>query len=60
LYSIHDSYYLVAIIDNDYVDSSLFDIFDEIVQHSGGGGDVSRGVGGGTAEEPDTEGQDFF
>ena len=28
---IHDTYYLVAIIDNDYVDCTLFDIFDEII-----------------------------
>ncbi|KAJ1434432.1 FAD-linked oxidoreductase-like protein [Ochromonadaceae sp. CCMP2298] len=35
LYSIHDSYYLVAIIDNDYVESGLFDIFEEIVQLRG-------------------------
>lgn len=27
----HDTYFLVAIIDNDYVDSILFDIFDEII-----------------------------
>jgi hypothetical protein len=29
---IHDTYFLVAIIDNDYVDSVLlFDVFDEIL-----------------------------
>lgn len=30
LYQIHDTFFLVAIIDNDYVDSSLFSIFAEI------------------------------
>lgn len=28
---VHDTYFLVAIIDNDYVDSILFDIFDEVI-----------------------------
>ena len=28
---IHDTYYLVAIIDNDFVDSTLFAAFDEVL-----------------------------
>jgi hypothetical protein len=27
LFQIHDTYFLVAIIDNDYISSSLFDMF---------------------------------
>ena len=29
---IHDSYFLVAIIDNDYISSNLFDTFDALVE----------------------------
>ena len=32
LYDIHDTYYLVAVIDNDYIDSNLFKIFYELIQ----------------------------
>lgn len=31
LYEIHDTYYLVALIENDYVESDIFAIFDEMV-----------------------------
>lgn len=31
LQKIHDTYFLVAIIDNDYVDSHLFDLFTELM-----------------------------
>jgi methylenetetrahydrofolate reductase (NADPH) len=32
LYDIHDTYYLVAVIDNDYIESNLFGIFAELIQ----------------------------
>lgn len=32
LYNIHDTYFLVAIVDNDYIDSNLFTVFDELIE----------------------------
>ena len=29
----HDHYYLVAIIDNNYIDSNLYDIFWEVIRN---------------------------
>jgi hypothetical protein len=46
LSQIHDTYFLVAIMDNDYVDSNLFAIFDEIIkcdQELRSGSDSDRG-----------------
>lgn len=37
LYDIHDSFYLVAIIDNDYVDSSIYSLFNDVMQEEGAG-----------------------
>ena len=32
LYDIHDTHYLVAVIDNDYIDSDLYAVFDEAMR----------------------------
>jgi len=47
LHSIHDTYFLVAIIDNDYVSStSIWSVFHELVGLSAGGD--NGGTGGAT------------
>ena len=35
LYDIYESYFLVAVIDNDYIDSNLFAVFDSIIMSKG-------------------------
>ncbi|CAN0144090.1 unnamed protein product [Ascophyllum nodosum] len=35
LYGIHDSYYLVAVVDNDFIDGNLWEIFDEKLMNEG-------------------------
>jgi methylenetetrahydrofolate reductase (NADPH) len=32
LYNIHDTYFLVALIDNDYFESHIFEFFDEVME----------------------------
>eukprot|EP01035_Chromulina_nebulosa_P020373 gene20373-26441_t len=32
IYDIHDTFYLVAIIDNDFIESNLFSVFDEAIE----------------------------
>ena len=45
IYGIHDTYYLVAIVDNDFVDSCLMNFLEDIVEtHESQGPDVDEAV----------------
>jgi methylenetetrahydrofolate reductase (NADPH) len=35
LYHINETYYLVALVDNDFIDSKLYDLFEEIISNEG-------------------------
>lgn len=50
LYHMHDTYYLVAIIDNDYPQSDLYAIFWEVIQRKAEA-EAAGGVPGGEIEE---------
>ncbi len=50
----HDSYFLVAIIDNNYIESNLYDIFWEIIAYkntleNGNGSNILRNLSNGLA-----------
>lgn len=62
---IHDTYFLVAIIDNDFVESKLFNIFDEIMDHhkasNGNGHTRQSSKDSGSRDEGDGEsGREWF
>lgn len=42
---IHDSYFLVAIVDNEYADSHLMEIFDEVMKFEGTSKQAAAGSG---------------